>query len=153
MQLIGEYNISIDSKGRFLMPAGIKKQVADGELRDVVINRGFEKCLVVYPAKTWAALQKKLNTLNDFNPKAREFKRLFLNGATSVELDKTGRVLLPKTLQDYGELRKDIVLVGLGNKMELWSSDQYEKYMEESMAGFSDLASEVAGSDFFSTED
>lgn len=153
MQLIGEYKISIDSKGRFLMPAGIKKQVADGDLRDVIINRGFEKCLVVYPAKTWEALQKKLNTLNDFNPKAREFKRVFLNGATAVELDKTGRVLLPKSLQDHAQLDKDMVLVGLGNKMELWSSDLYEKYMEESMSGFSDLASEVAGSDFFNTED
>ncbi len=153
MQLIGEYQINLDSKGRFLMPAGIKKQVADGDLRDVVINRGFEKCLVVYPTKTWEALQHKLNKLNDFNPKAREFKRLFLNGATNVELDKAGRVLLPKTLMEYAGVEKEMVLVGLGNKMELWSSEAYQEYMSTNMSGFSDLASEVAGSDFFSSEE
>ncbi len=153
MKLIGEYQISLDSKGRFLMPAGIKKQVAEGELRDVIINRGFEKCLVVYPAQTWDALQRKLNTLNDFNPKAREFKRMFLNGATNVELDKAGRVLVPKPLADHAGIKKEMVLIGLGNKMELWSSKAYSEYMSSNMEGFSDLASEVAGSDFFNTEE
>ncbi len=152
MQLIGEFQINLDGKGRFLMPAGIKKQVADGELRDVIINRGFEKCLVIYPASTWASLQKKLNTLNDFNPKAREFKRLFLNGATNVELDKAGRVLLSKALTEYADISKEMVLIGLGNKMELWSSEAYQEYMSDNVSGFSDLASEVAGTDFFNVE-
>ncbi len=152
MQLIGEFQINLDSKGRFLMPAGIRKQVSEGALRDVIISRGFEKCLVVYPNETWALLQQKLNTLNDFNPKAREFKRLFLNGATSVELDKAGRVLLPKMLTEYAGMDKELVLVGLGNKMELWSKSEYEQYMSQNMNGFSDLASEVAGGDFFSNE-
>ncbi len=134
------------------MPAGIRKQVPEDALRDVVVNRGFEKCLVIYPNETWMQLQKKLNTLNDFNPKAREFKRLFLNGATNVELDKAGRVLLPKTLTEYAAVEKEMVLVALGNKMELWAKSEYESYMRGNMEGFSDLASEVAGGDFFSTE-
>ncbi len=153
MQLIGEYQINLDSKGRFLMPAGLKKQVAEGELRDVVVNRGFEQCLVIYPAKTWEALQVKLNSLNDFNPKARQFKRVFLNGATSVELDKAGRVLLPKSLTDHASIEKEMVLIGLGNKMELWSKQQYDTYMGDNISGFSDLAAEVAGNDFFNTDD
>ena len=101
---IGEYEATIDSKGRFLLPAGIKKQLPEGELPVFVINRGFEKCLSMYPLKSWAPLYESISSLNDFDPKVREFRRFFLNGAMQIEVDSAGRLLLPKSLMEHAGL-------------------------------------------------
>ena len=98
---IGEYESTIDTKGRFLLPAGLKKQLPDQET-SFVINRGFEKCLTLYPSQSWKPIFKDISNLNDFDPKVREFRRYFLNGAQQVELDNAGRLLLPKNLMDHG---------------------------------------------------
>ena len=90
-----------------------------------------------------------INKLNDFNPKVREFKRLFLNGATIVELDAAGRFLLPKPLQEFAGIKKDMVFSAQGNKIELWDKEAYHNYIKANAAGFSDLAATVAGADFF----
>ncbi len=148
MNFLGEYEVAIDAKGRFLVPSGFRRQLPEGEGERFVINRGFEDCLVVYPLSVWNALTEKLNRLNDFNPKAREFKRLFLNGASIVEVDSAGRLLLPKPLQEYAGIRKDMVFSAQGNKVELWNKDTYYDYIRRKSAGFSDLAAEVAGGDF-----
>src|SRR5690554_3290458 len=107
--LLGEYELSLDSKGRFLVPAGFRKQLPEGEGSCFIINRGFEHCLTLYPVSNWNVLSEKLNRLNDFNEKARKFRRLFLNGATSVDLDSAGRLLIPKSLIEYADIKKDIV--------------------------------------------
>ncbi|PZF72331.1 division/cell wall cluster transcriptional repressor MraZ [Taibaiella soli] len=149
MGFIGEYEVAIDAKGRFLLPAGFRKQLPDGAVGNFVVNRGFENCLALYPVESWNTLQEKLSTMNDFNPKVREFKRLFLNGATMVELDSAGRLLLPKPLQEYAGIKKDMVFSAQGNKVELWDKEAYYEYLRKSAANFSDLAAEVAGGDFF----
>lgn len=145
---LGEYELSIDAKGRFLLPAGFRKQLPEGAAGQFVVNRGFENCLSLYPMESWQALSDKINKLNDFNPKVREFKRLFLNGATIIELDSAGRMLLPKPLLEYAGIKKDMVFSAQGNKVELWDKDTYHEYIRKSAAGFSDLAAEVAGGDF-----
>src|SRR6478736_2442846 len=106
---LGEYEVAIDAKGRFLLPSGFRKQLPEGATERFVINRGFENCLTMYTHESWNALSEKINKLNDFNPKVREFKRLFLNGATMVDVDSAGRILLPKPLQEYAGIKKDIV--------------------------------------------
>lgn len=145
---LGEYELTIDAKGRFLLPAGFRKQLPEGAAGQFVVNRGFENCLSLYPMESWQALSDKINKLNDFNPKVREFKRLFLNGATIIELDSAGRMLLPKPLLEYAGIKKDMVFSAQGNKVELWDKDTYHEYIRKSAAGFSDLAAEVAGGDF-----
>lgn len=145
---LGEYEIAIDAKSRFLLPSGFRKQLPEGVAERFVINRGFEHCLTMYHIDGWNVLAEKVNRLNDFNPKVREFKRLFMNGATMVDLDSAGRILLPKTLQEYAGIKKDMVLSSQGNKAELWDKDTYHTYIGQHAAGFSDLAAEVAGGDF-----
>ena len=108
---IGEYEATLDNKGRFLLPAGVKKQLPEGEIPLFVINRGFEKCLTVYPMQSWKPIYEIISSLNDFDPKVREFRRYFLNGATQIEVDGAGRLLLPKSLMEHAGLEKDIVLV------------------------------------------
>jgi MraZ protein len=146
---LGEYEVSIDAKNRFLVPAGFRKQLPEGAEDRFVINRGFENCLTVYTIESWSKLSEQINKLNDFNPKVREFKRLFLNGATIVELDAAGRFLLPKPLQEFAGIKKDMVFSAQGNKIELWDKEAYHNYIKANAAGFSDLAATVAGADFF----
>ncbi len=145
---LGEYTLALDAKGRFLLPAGFRKQLPAGGDAQFVVNRGFEACLTLYPMDTWNRVAASLQQLNDFNPKAREFKRLFLNGATVVELDAAGRLNLPKTLADYAGISKEMVFSAQGDKVELWDKDTYHRYLEASKASFSDLAAEVAGGAF-----
>jgi MraZ protein len=141
---IGEYEATIDSKGRFLLPAGIKKQLPESEAPVFVINRGFEKCLSMYPMISWNPLYESISNLNDFDPKVREFRRYFLNGAMQIELDGAGRLLLPKNLMEHAGLTKDIVLVSAVNKMEIWDKNKYQQFFEKfSPETFSNLAAEV----------
>jgi len=143
---LGEFEATVDAKGRFLLPAGFKKQLAEGDTERFVINRGFEKCLSLYPISSWEPIAEKINALNDFDPKVRQFKRYFLNGATIVEPDSAGRLLLPPTLREYATLQKDIVLVPAGNKMEIWDTVKYKEFFDSfSPESFSDLANVVMG--------
>ncbi|MFL5788044.1 MAG: division/cell wall cluster transcriptional repressor MraZ [Flavisolibacter sp.] len=141
---LGEFEATLDPKGRFLLPAGLKKQLPEGENTRFVINRGFEKCLSLYPRQSWDPLYAKISILNDFDPQVREFRRYFLNGATEVELDSAGRILLPPNLKEYAGLEKDIVLASAVDKIEIWSTDNYKKFFESySPNDFSNLAKQV----------
>ncbi|MBX2888613.1 MAG: division/cell wall cluster transcriptional repressor MraZ [Ferruginibacter sp.] len=143
VSFIGEYESTIDAKGRFLMPAGFKKQLPEEDL-SFVVNRGFEKCLTLYPTQSWTPIFKKISNLNDFDPKVREFRRYFFNGAVAVELDSAGRLLLPKNLFAHAELEKDIVLVAAVNKIEIWDKNLYQQFFDSfSPNAFSQLANEV----------
>ena len=141
---IGEYEATLDAKGRFLLPAGFKKQLSEGSAENFVVNRGFEKCLSLYPMKSWKPIFSEISDLNDFDPKVRQFRRYFLNGATQVELDSANRLLLPKNLMEYAGLEKDIVLVSAVNKIEIWDKYKYQQFFETfSPEAFSNLANEV----------
>jgi transcriptional regulator MraZ len=143
---LGEFEATLDAKGRFLLPAGFKKQLPEEEGNRFVINRGFEKCLSLYPMQSWEPLFADIHKLNDFDPRVREFRRFFLNGATFVEPDTAGRLLVPPNLRDHAGLQKDIVLVAAINKIEIWDSGKYHQLFESySSEAFSDLAKEVMG--------
>jgi MraZ protein len=141
---LGEFEATLDTKGRFLLPAGFKKQLPEEESNRFVINRGFEKCLTLYPVKNWEPLFADISKLNDFDPKVREFRRYFLNGATFVEPDSAGRLLVPPNLKEHAGLEKDIVLVAAVNKIEIWDSNKYKQFFESfSPEAFSSLADQV----------
>jgi MraZ protein len=141
---LGEFEVTVDAKGRFLLPAGLKKQLPEGENTHFVINRGFEKCLSLYPKQSWEPLYAQMAALNDFDPNVRSFRRMFLNGATPVEIDTAGRILLPPNLKEYAELGKDIILSSAVDKIEIWSKENYQKFFESySPNDFSTLAQQV----------
>ncbi|MFO0415314.1 MAG: division/cell wall cluster transcriptional repressor MraZ [Bacteroidota bacterium] len=141
---LGEYEVTIDAKGRFLLPAGFKKQVPEDWGNQYVISRGIEPCLTLYPMKNWEPIFSKISELNAFDPKVRQFQRYFLNGATTVELDTAGRLLIPQNLKVYAELDKDAVLVSAVQKIEIWDKKKYQQFFENfSPESFSSLADEV----------
>ncbi len=144
ISFLGEYESTIDTKGRFLLPAAFKKQLPKDDGTNFVINRGFEKCLTLYPQQSWNPIFTNISKLNDFDPKVRAFRRYFLNGASPVELDGAGRLLLPKNLLSHASLDKDIVLVSALNKIEIWDKKLYEQFFDTMTdKSFSDLANEV----------
>jgi MraZ protein len=148
MVFLGEYEATIDAKGRFLLPAGIKKQLSEKESH-FIINRGFEKCLSLYPIESWQPLYEKISQLNQFEPKVRAFQRQFLGGATEVETDTAGRLLIPPTLKEYAGLEKEIILAAQTNRIEIWDATKYKQLFETfSPEAFSNLAKEVMASDF-----
>ena len=145
---LGEFEATLDAKERFLLPAGFKKQLPEEETGRFVINRGFEKCLALYPVKSWEPLYNQIEKLNEFEPKVREFRRYFLNGASYVVPDSAGRLLVTQSLKDYAELQKDIVLVAAVNKIEIWDSNKYKQFFESfSPETFSNLAKDVMAGD------
>jgi MraZ protein len=141
---LGEYEVTVDAKGRFLLPAAIKKKLPEGSPDEFVINRGFEKCLTLYPLKNWEPILEGMNKLNDFDPKVREFRRYFFNGATELELDSAGRLLIPPNLREHAGINRDIVLVGAIEKIEIWDSKKYKEFFDAmTPQSFSQLAKEV----------
>jgi len=139
----GEYEATVDAKGRFLLPGGLRKQLPEGEGR-FILSRGFEKCLTLYPLKSWELIIVKISKLNDFDPKVRQFRRQFLGGATEVELDSAGRLLLPASLKEFAGLLKDVILAAALDRFEIWDSVKYKQLFEDlSPEAFSNLAKEV----------
>jgi MraZ protein len=139
----GEYEATVDAKGRFLIPGGLKKQLPEGEGR-FIISRGFEKCLTLYPMKSWELIIARISQLNDFDPKVRQFRRQFLGGATEVEMDSANRLLLPPSLKEFAGLGKDIVLAAAMDRFEIWDAGKYKQLFEDfSSEDFSRLAEEV----------
>ncbi len=144
--LLGEYESTLDAKGRFLFPVGFRKQLPEKETKQYVINRGLEKCLTLYPLKTWGPLFAKISGLNEFDPQQREFRRAFLNGATYVEPDSAGRILVPPSLKLYAELQKDIVLIATGDKIEIWDASKYKQFFDSISADtLSKMGKQVLG--------
>ncbi len=143
ISLIGEYDCKLDAKGRFLMPAGLRKQLPEDQQNEFVINRGLDQCLTLYPVPVWEMELKRLQARNQYVKKNRAFLRMFLNGATKVQLDGNGRVLIPKRLMEHAKLEKETILVAQIDKVEIWDKKAYEEWMEEPEYDFEELAEEV----------
>ncbi len=143
--LIGEYECKLDAKGRFLMPAGLRKQLPEDQQNEFVVNRGIDKCLVLYPEPVWEKELSRIQSRNQYLRENRAFTRMFLNGAQPISLDGNARVLLPKRLMEYAGLDKDIVLVAQIDKIEIWDYTAYEKWLENPDFDFEALAEKVMG--------
>lgn len=145
IQFLGEYNCKIDDKGRLRLPAPILKQLGDLAQDGFVLNRGFEKCLVLYPRSAWNTISKDIQKLNQYVKKNRDFIRYFFRGATEMELDNNSRVLFPKNLLDYAQADKELVLLAYFDKIEIWSKESYEALLNDEPTDFDVLAEEVMG--------
>ena len=142
---LGEFDCKLDAKGRMMIPVGLKKQLPEAVNEGLVINRGFEKHLVIYTRKEWNKIVDDLSQLNQYEKKTREFIRYFTRGASELTLDSAGRVLLPKALLEYAGINADVVLSCQFNKIEVWAQDAYEAQLDNEPENFANLAEEVMG--------
>lgn len=145
IQLLGEFVCKLDAKGRLVVPAGIKKQLPNVDEEGLIINRGFERHLVIYPKSVWNGIASEVSKLNQFEEKTRKFNRFFLRGVSELSLDNASRVLLPKTLLDWAGIDSDVVLVCQFDKIELWSKAAYDDLLGDEPENFAQLAEEVMG--------
>ena len=142
---LGEFDCKLDAKGRMVIPSNLKKQLPEAEAEGLVINRGFEKHLVVYTKKEWNKITDELSKLNQYEERNRKFLRYFTRGATELTLDAANRVLLPKSLMEYAGIMSEVTLLCQFNRIELWSTEAYEANMDNEPENFSALAEEVMG--------
>lgn len=144
--LIGEFECKLDIKSRVMLPANLKKQFAAEDQFSFVINRGFEKCLVLYPLSEWKKISEELRgKLSLYTRKNREFVRYFFRGATELSVDTNNRILLPKNLLEYAGIDREIVLFAFFNRVEIWAKELYGNILTDEPEDFSDLAEEVMG--------
>jgi len=143
---LGEFDCKPDAKGRIMIPANLKKQLPEAEREGLVINRGFEKHLVIYTRKEWDKIVDELSKLNQYEKKTREFIRYFTRGASELTLDSSNRVLLPKALLEYAGIKNDVVLSCQFNKVEVWAKDSYDAQLDNEPENFANLSEEVMGS-------
>ncbi len=128
------------------MPSGLISQLGEEGGHSFVINRGFEKCLMLYPEEVWDRITTEINQLNLYNKKNREFVRYFYRGAQKVTMDSADRILVNKRLLEYAGIDKDVILSAYNDRIELWAADEYDSLLKEEPDDFSDLAEDVLGS-------
>ncbi|MFD2564284.1 division/cell wall cluster transcriptional repressor MraZ [Aquimarina rubra] len=148
VNLIGTYECKADAKGRLMIPVAFKKQLSPVLQEGFVLKRAvFQSCLELYPMEEWNLLMQKMNKLNRFKKKNNDFIRRFTAGVKVVEIDATGRLLIPKDLISFAGITKELVLSSAVNIIEIWDKTQYEKAIDAAAVDFADLAEEVMGFD------
>jgi len=140
---MGEYQHSLDDKGRIIIPAKFRDALGS----KFVVTRGLDNCLFVYPMDEWANMEKKLKALPLMKSDARAFTRFFLSGAVECELDKQGRITLPTVLRDHARLVRDAVIIGVSSRVEIWSKEEWEAYTARSEASFNEIAEKLVDYD------
>ena len=153
INLIGTYECKADVKGRVMLSAPLKKQLLSSLHDGFVLKRSvFQECLELYPMKEWNGMMQKVNKLNRFRKKNNDFIRLFTAGVKVVEVDASGRILIPKDLISFAGIGKELVLSSAVNIIEIWDKTKYEKSVSDAIDGFADLAEEVMGNENDDTE-
>ena len=135
IMFMGEYHHTIDDKGRLTIPSKIRYELGE----EFIITRGLDGCLFIYPKETWNNIIKKYETLPNVK-NARNFMRFFLSGAEANEFDKQGRVNIPSPLIKYAGINKDCVIIGVGNRVEVWSAEKWDSFITENEDSFSVIA-------------
>lgn len=134
--LMGEFHHNLDEKGRLTLPSKFREDLGD----NFIITRGLENCLFVYSNKEWEKITHKLNSLPFTKKDARSFSRFFLSGATAAEFDKQGRINITSPLISYADLKKECVIIGVGDRLEIWSLDKWNEFYDSNKESMSDIA-------------
>ena len=128
--LIGEFEHSLDAKGRLIMPAKLRETIGD----KFVVTKGLDGCLFAFSIEEWSNFEEKLKSLPLSNRNSREFTRFFLSGATECEIDKQGRFLIPTNLRETASLQKEVVIIGVGTRIEIWDKEKCNSYNDENIS-------------------
>jgi len=139
----GEYECKLDAKGRLVLPFKIKAALPPEAGKTIVLTRGFEPCIILYSLVYWKELSERVIALNEFVEEYRTFQRNFFRGHTEVELDTAGRFLIPRTMLKYAGIEKDAIVVGAGNRVEIWQPSAYEASLVQDSKLFSQMAERV----------
>lgn len=141
---VGSFKYSMDAKGRIALPAKLRKYVNPEANNSFVLTRNAAKCIDIYPMDRWKELvAEKLDSLNQFDPKEAMFIRMFLQEAAEDSLDSQSRLLIPKTLIEYAEIKNEVLILGVNKRIEVWNPDVYESYIKENLQSYEEIAKDV----------
>lgn len=139
--MMGEFQHSLDEKARLTIPARFRDELGPR----FVLTKGLDHCLFAYPQAEWANVEARLKALPLANAAARQFVRLFFSGAAECEVDRQGRVLIPQGLRDHARIERDVVIIGVGTRAEIWARAEWEAYSERAAGSYAEVAEQIAG--------
>lgn len=139
----GEYEHAIDSKGRLIVPAKFREALTAHEVSSLFLTRGLDGCLFLFPESEWRLVESRFKQIPFTKGEGRKFNRLFFSGAAEVTIDGLGRLLVPKSLKEFAEIKQQVVIVGVSNRMEIWSKEKWRAYYESSRQSFEEVAERV----------
>jgi len=142
----GEYLHTIDRKGRLILPSKIREVSKSNFIEKFFVTRGLDKCLFMLSEEEWRLQENKLKAVSFTKQESRTFNRLYFSGAVEIVPDKQGRVLLPQYLKDFAEIKKDVVIVGVSNRIEIWANDKWKEFYGNSRQAFEEIAEKLIDS-------
>ncbi len=139
----GEYEHSIDRKGRLILPSRFREVAKSNFIEKFFVTRGLDKCLFMFSEEEWRVQEQKFGTASFTKPQVRAFNRLFFSGAVDVSPDRQGRILVPQYLKDFADIKKDVVIVGVSKRIEIWSKDTWSEFYNNSRPTFEEIADKL----------
>ncbi|MDP3790588.1 MAG: division/cell wall cluster transcriptional repressor MraZ [Candidatus Omnitrophota bacterium] len=136
----GEYEHTIDKKGRIIIPSKFRDFLKEYDIKKMFVTRGLDKCLFLFTEDEWKTQEAKFKSIPFTKSESRKFNRLYFSGAALVECDAQGRILLPKYLKDFAEIKRDIMFIGVSNRMEVWSKEVWQEYYKTSKGSYEEIA-------------
>lgn len=141
----GEYAHYIDKKGRLILPSKFRDAAKNHFIEKFFITRGLDKCLFVFAEEEWKVVEQKFKTMSFTNQDSRKFNRIYFSGAVDIIPDKQGRILIPPYLKDYAGIKRDVVIIGVSNRIEIWGKDQWYSFYNENLESFEGTAEKLIG--------
>ena len=139
----GEFEHSIDRKGRLILPAKFRETAKNQFVERFFVTRGLDKCLFMFSEEEWRSQENKFKTMSFTKQQSRTFNRLLFSGAVEVGPDKQGRILLPQYLKDFAEIKRDVIIVGVSNRIEIWAKDKWRDFYSNSRQSFEEIAEKL----------
>ena len=139
----GEFEHTIDRKGRLIIPAKFRQSLKEHDVKSLFLTRGLDGCLFLFPEGEWRLAESRFKQIPFTKAEGRKFNRLFFSGAAEVTVDRLGRLLVPKSLKEFAHIKQDVVIVGVSNRMELWSKELWHAFYESSRQSFEEVAERV----------
>jgi MraZ protein len=136
----GEYEHTIDKKGRIIIPSKFRDFFKEYSIEKLYVTRGLDRCLFMFTEDEWKSQESKFKAVPFTKSEARKFNRLYFSGAVQIEFDKQGRILLPKYLKDFCDIKRDVVIIGVSNRIEIWSKEIWQEYYKASKGSFEEIA-------------
>ena len=141
--LYGEYEHTIDRKGRLIVPAKFRQALKEQAVKSLFLTRGLDGCLFLFTEAEWRMAEARFKQISFTKAEGRKFNRLFFSGASEVTIDRLGRLLVPRTLKEFAQIKQDVVIVGVSNRIEIWSKEKWHAFYEASRQGFEEVAERV----------
>lgn len=139
----GEYAHSLDRKGRLILPSKFRQVSRENYIERFYITRGLDKCLFVFTEEEWKLQEQKFKSLSFTKAEARKFNRLYFSGASEIVPDKQGRVLIPRYLKEYAEIERQVIIVGVANRIEIWGQSQWKEFYKKTQGDFENIAEKL----------